>query len=54
VQTMKVPAVRDRMASLGAVLVDDERATPQYLGGFVRSEISKCAAPIKASGVSVD
>jgi len=28
--------------------------TPQYLGQFVRDEIQKWAAPIKASGVVVD
>jgi hypothetical protein len=28
--------------------------TPQYLGRFVKDEIEKWAAPIKASGVVVD
>jgi tripartite-type tricarboxylate transporter receptor subunit TctC len=54
VKAMKTPAVRDRMASLGAVLVSDDRATPQYLAQFVKSEIAKWAAPIKASGVTID
>jgi len=54
VQAMHTPAVRDRMGSLGAVLVADDRATPQYLGQFVKSEIAKWAVPIKASGVSID
>jgi len=54
VHAMKSPAVRERMASLGAVLVADDRATPQYLGQFVKSEIVKWAAPIKASGVTID
>ena len=54
VRAMKTPAVRDRMAGLGAVLVTDDRATPQYLGQFVKSEIAKWAAPIKASGVTID
>src|SRR5260370_39402257 len=54
VQAMKTPAVRERMAGLGAVLVADDRATPQYLGQFVKSEIAKWAAPIKASGVTID
>jgi tripartite-type tricarboxylate transporter receptor subunit TctC len=54
VKAMKSPMVRDRMASLGAVLVADDRATPQYLGQFVKSEIAKWAAPIKASGVTID
>jgi tripartite-type tricarboxylate transporter receptor subunit TctC len=54
VHAMKTPVLRDRMVSLGAVLVADDRATPQYLGQFVKSEIAKWAAPIKASGVSID
>ncbi len=54
VQAKNTPAVRDRLQGLGARIVSDERATPQYLGEFLRSEIDKWAAPIKASGVSVD
>ena len=42
------------LEGLGAVIVPDDRATPQYLGGFVKSEIEKWAAPIKASGASAD
>ncbi len=54
VQAMKTPSVRDRLQGLGAAIVSDDRATPEYLGQFVKSEIEKWAAPIKASGVSVD
>jgi len=54
VQAMKTPAVRDRLQDLGAQIVSDDRAAPQYLGQFLKSEIEKWAAPIKASGVSVD
>lgn len=54
VDAMKVPAVRERVEGLGASLVAPERTTPEYLTGFVRSEIEKWAAPIKASGVSVE
>jgi len=54
VQAMKSPSVQERMGSLGAVLVSDDRATPQYLAQFVKSEIAKWAAPIKASGVTID
>jgi tripartite-type tricarboxylate transporter receptor subunit TctC len=54
VQAKNTPVVRDRLQGLGARIVPDERATPQYLGEFVKSEIEKWAAPIKASGVSVD
>ena len=51
---MHTPAVRDRLSGLGAQVASDDEATPQYLGNFVKSEIAKWAAPIKASGVSVD
>jgi tripartite-type tricarboxylate transporter receptor subunit TctC len=54
VQAKNTPAVRDRLQGLGARIVADDRATPQYLGQFLKSEIEKWAAPIKASGVSVD
>jgi tripartite-type tricarboxylate transporter receptor subunit TctC len=54
VQAIKTPAVRERLQELGAQIVSDERATPQYLGQFVKNEIEKWAAPIKASGVSVE
>src|SRR5262245_5505170 len=54
VQSLKTPAVRDRLLGMGAQVVSDERMTRQYLAGFVKSEIEKWAVPIKASGVSVD
>ena len=40
-QAIKTPAVRDRLQELGAQVVPDERATPQYLGQFVKNEIEK-------------
>ena len=51
---MKTPSVRERLEALGAVVVPEERATPEYLGQYVKSEIDKWAAPIKASGVTVE
>jgi tripartite-type tricarboxylate transporter receptor subunit TctC len=51
---MHTPAVRERLSGLGAEIVPDDQATPQYLGNFVKSEIAKWAAPIKASGVRVE
>jgi tripartite-type tricarboxylate transporter receptor subunit TctC len=54
VQALHTPAVRTRIVELGSTVVSDERATPQYLAGFVKSEIEKWAGPIKASGVSMD
>ena len=54
VGAMKTASVRERLEGLGAVIVSEDRATPEYLGQFVKSEIEKWAAPIKASGVTVD
>ena len=54
VATMETPAVRMRMSEIGADLVAPERRSPDYLGAFVRGEIAKWAAPIRASGVQVD
>ena len=54
VQAMHTPTVRQRLSSFGAQIVPDERATPVYLAQFVKSEIEKWAAPIKASGVQVN
>src|SRR5215470_14098767 len=53
-QAMKTPSVRERLEGLGAVIVPEDRATPEYLGQFVKNEIEKWAGPIKASGVVVD
>jgi tripartite-type tricarboxylate transporter receptor subunit TctC len=50
----KTPAVRERLQTMGAQVVADDRMTPQYLASFVKSEIEKWAAPIKASGVTAD
>jgi tripartite-type tricarboxylate transporter receptor subunit TctC len=51
---MHTPAVHQRLSGLGAEIVPDDEATPQYLGNFVKSEIAKWAVPIKASGVSIN
>jgi tripartite-type tricarboxylate transporter receptor subunit TctC len=54
VQAIKTPEVRARLEGLGAQVVSDDRATPEYLGQFVKSEIEKWAGPIKASGITVE
>jgi len=53
-EAMRTPWVRERLQGLGAQIVSDSEATPQFLGDYVKSEIEKWAVPIKASGVSVD
>ena len=51
---MKSPLVKERLEGLGAQIVTADRATPDYLRGFVKSEIDKWAGPIKASGATAD
>ncbi len=53
VDAMSTPAFRDRLASVGAQVVSADRTSPEYLAGFVKSEIQKWEAPIKGSGVKV-
>jgi tripartite-type tricarboxylate transporter receptor subunit TctC len=43
--------VKERIEAIGATVVPPERRTPEYLAAFVRAEIEKWAAPIKASGI---
>jgi len=54
VEDLHTPNVRTRILELGSVVVSDDRTSPQYLAGFIKSEIAKWAGPIKASGVSID
>jgi tripartite-type tricarboxylate transporter receptor subunit TctC len=51
---MKNPLVKERLEGLGAQIVADNRATPEYLRNFVKTEIEKWAGPIKASGAMAD
>ncbi len=53
-QSIHTPAVRERILESGSSVVSDERTTPQYLAAFLKSEIDRWAAPIKASGISMD
>jgi tripartite-type tricarboxylate transporter receptor subunit TctC len=54
IKAMDEPAVKDRLQTLGAILVTSERRSPEYLAGFVRREIDKWGAAIRSSGISVD
>ncbi|HET9904260.1 MAG TPA: tripartite tricarboxylate transporter substrate-binding protein [Xanthobacteraceae bacterium] len=54
VKAMETPAVRDRLTGMGASVVAAERRSPEYLATFVKSEIEKWAAPIKASGAIIE
>ncbi|MET0723921.1 MAG: tripartite tricarboxylate transporter substrate-binding protein, partial [Tardiphaga sp.] len=54
VEAMKTPAVREKLEAAGLKVASDDQTSPDYLGKFVQSETTKWAAPIKASGVSID
>jgi tripartite-type tricarboxylate transporter receptor subunit TctC len=54
VQAMNTPSVKEALAKVGAQVVSNDRATSQYLGTFVKSEIEKWAVPIRASGATAD
>jgi tripartite-type tricarboxylate transporter receptor subunit TctC len=54
VQAIESPQVKERLSGLGANLAAPDRRSPEYLGKFVQSEIEKWAAPIKASGASIE
>jgi tripartite-type tricarboxylate transporter receptor subunit TctC len=54
VKAMDNPATKERLQGIGAMVVAPDRRSPEYLASFVTSEIEKWAAPIKASGVSVE
>jgi len=48
------PAVREQLHRIGLVIPASERRSPDFLARFLASEIETWAAPIKASGVSMD
>jgi len=48
------PVVKERIVQLGASPVVPSRRTPEYLAGFVKSEIEKWAVPIKKAGIMLD
>jgi tripartite-type tricarboxylate transporter receptor subunit TctC len=51
---LDTPAVRDRLQQLGNTVPPPTQRTADYLNQFIRSEITKWAAPIKASGTTLD
>ncbi len=50
VAALDTPAARERLQQLGNDVPPPEQRTPEFLTQFIRSEIDKWAAPIKASG----
>ena len=52
IAVLDVQSFRERLQSLGVEVVTPERRSPQYLAGFLKDEIDKWAAPIKAAGIT--
>ena len=48
------PSVQERLAKLGATVAAPNERSPQWLADFVKNEVKKWEAPIKASGVQVE
>jgi tripartite-type tricarboxylate transporter receptor subunit TctC len=54
VDAINTPAVKDKLAGLGAEIATGNQTTPPYLAKLVKDETEKWAVPIKASGVTVE
>jgi tripartite-type tricarboxylate transporter receptor subunit TctC len=54
VQAVVTAPVQQRLHELGMSPAPPDRRSPEYLAKFVPAEIERWAAPIKASGISVD
>ena len=54
VDAINTPAVKEKLAGLGAEIATGNETTPAYLAKLVKDETEKWAVPIKASGVSVE
>ena len=51
---LDTPSFRDRLRALGVEVVAPERRSPDYLTRYLKDDIAKWTAPIKASGITVD
>jgi tripartite-type tricarboxylate transporter receptor subunit TctC len=54
IEVLDTPAVRERLDSVGLYVPAAKRRSPDYLAGFVKSEIEKWGVPIKAAGATID
>jgi tripartite-type tricarboxylate transporter receptor subunit TctC len=53
-ETLDSQSVRERFEAIGESVISPARRGPEYFAKFVVEEIDKWAAPIKASGVTID
>jgi tripartite-type tricarboxylate transporter receptor subunit TctC len=54
VEAMHTPALRQALERVGLRIVPDNRATSQYLDGFLRTELTKWTAVIKEAGITIE
>jgi tripartite-type tricarboxylate transporter receptor subunit TctC len=54
VAAMGTPAVQVRLKEIGATMVAPDRRSPDYLQGFLASDIAKWTAAIKAADIKVE
>jgi tripartite-type tricarboxylate transporter receptor subunit TctC len=54
IAALDAPPVRERLRSLGVEAVASDRRGPDYLARFLREDIARWTAPIKASGVTAE
>jgi tripartite-type tricarboxylate transporter receptor subunit TctC len=54
IKAMNSASVKERLQGLGATVVPANQQTAAFLGDYVKSEIKKWEAPIKASGVTIE
>jgi tripartite-type tricarboxylate transporter receptor subunit TctC len=54
VAAVDTSSLRDRLRGLGVEIVAPERRSPDYLARFIGEELTKWAAPIRASGITVN
>jgi tripartite-type tricarboxylate transporter receptor subunit TctC len=53
-EALNTPSVQQRVEALGISIVPSESRGPEALAAHVPREIERWAAPIKASGVTLD
>ena len=51
---IETASVQERLAKIGATVAKKDQQSAAWLGDFVKSEVTKWEAPIKASGVQVE
>jgi tripartite-type tricarboxylate transporter receptor subunit TctC len=54
VAALERASVQEKITEMGGAVVAPERRSPEYLRQFVEREIAKWAAPIRATGLSMD